>query len=1730
MFFVNVTVIGDPMKFFSFFFCLLTFSAFAASDPDKALKDKIMTRADFETEVDKYYQDFRKFEGVVVETKRLEEQVSIRNSMLSGDFYDVIYRIKPLLAENKSDFQSWYILLNALVDGRNRGFTYEQSEVDYTAYLAMKAANDLQDKYQVIWKRAESTFAADDVKALTAFLKENADEAQLKKRHTELTTLYPQKFAPYKIDRPENQKLASVCLVLTQNLNPNRLFDYKPFITVSPELPDFSVQGRNSNLCVEGFEYGKDYTIKLKKGLTSDLHVDMTADYEFPVYISHRKPNLNFRERGYVLPAKGPQLLPLNTVNLSKAYLHLYRIPARNYATFSAYESFLGTMNYSYDLKYMTGKRAENLWKGRMTTEAAMNQTKTHGIPISALVNKQLEPGLYLLSAEDGDEDDTAKSLLSVQWFLVSDLGVTAYKGEDGIHVFCHELSTAEPVRTEMTLVAHNNKILGKVEADSFGHGHFPAEISRGTEGNRPRYVYVNRGEEDFTFLDIKEAGFDFTDRGAEGRDPAQKWDAYLYAERGIYRPAEEINFTGLVRARGFEVVKGEKLMFKLFSPDGKESVSELLEDQGAGSYSFNYELPKAALQGEWQAKLFHDPKAAPLAICTFEINDYVPPKVDVALSSGSKALLPDNDAVVKIDAKYYYGRKAENLIAKGRADLRKATKPFKTFPEAQFGFEEEEFLPLQFTFPETRTNQEGQAILRKTISTKTDVSAPLTLDIEAGIVENGGRYDQKKISIPYFHKPYYLGIIPDFRDKQASGGKATFKVFAVDAEGIIRPLSNVKYNLLEEEQDFSWYSAGSQVNYEALVKTRVLSQGAVTLNEVKPVDLAFDIGTYGRYRLEVIDPATGLGASFRFSSGWAFGAAPDKPDVLDLHIDKKAYKTDDEIKLKVKAPFEGRVMILGIGPDQIIPIKQTSLSQKGEEFDIDIPRELRTGSGFYLAATAIRPMDAHKNYMTQRAIGMAWISFVKEEVVSSLEITHEKQIKSQSSLDVTLTYDKDMKKPYATIAIVDESLLNLTDFKSPNPLSFFFSQQKLGYQVYDMYGKLINPYGAVLNDSVVGGGMFYGRALPLLPANAFKTLSLFSGVIELESGGTHKMSFDIPDFTGEARLMAVVWDENKMASHASSFLVRDEVVVDLALPRFLGLDDAADVILSFTNTTDVPQNFDVSFGVTGPLQLEDAPQKIALGSKAQENVKLKIFGYGQEGVGTISLTLTDEKKASRTTNYDIAVRSPLADHEKRVAVMLKQGASSTFDSKLINGFDEGLTHASLSVGALPNLGVEAIRKSLLNYAYGCVEQMTSKGYALLTADEIDAKAFSELVTNIIGCQGFGGDFTLWHGVVTPEFWASAFATEFLLRVQDKAKSVPGLYSPQASVELALRNMRNVLQGPASEDMIVDLAYAQYLLVRGSKSSLSQVRFFADNNKRFIKKSKLACAFVGASFALLGDTQLAFDHFNQALVLMSSPGDPFGSVLRDRLVVVTLLAETTEGFPNFLSRVEEVASQVAATEYMSTQEQAWVLRLGHILASQHSDVSLTLNGEEKKAEDATYIELSTDMLKKGAVLENKGDKPVYVMASVSGKLTALPAPLKEAPFTISREIYTVAGAKHEGPLKHGKAYVFVVSGEVLKYEPRHLLVIDRLPAGVEIENKTPELPWLTDATFATYQEARDDRYVASFKPEKEQKNFKFAYLVRAISLGEFSHPATVIENMYRPAERVYGKPQIVKVE
>jgi len=268
---------------------------------------------------------------------------------------------------------------------------------------------------------------------------------------------------------------------------------------------------------------------------------------EFNIYVRDRKPFVRFTGRAYVLPRTGQRGIPLVSVNTSSVTIDVYRIGDRNLINTVINSDFQRPIN-RYQLSDLGNERGAKVWSGELTTATTLNQDVTTAFPVDQALG-DLQPGIYVITAAAKGPESDDDSQLATQWFIVSDLGVTAFSGNDGIHVFVNSLALTGPVaRAEVRLIARNNEILATRKTDESGHVLFEAGFARGEGGLSPAMLTVSGEKTDYAFLSLKSNPFDLSDRGVAGRIVPSGADAFVYAERGVYRSNETVYLTALLR------------------------------------------------------------------------------------------------------------------------------------------------------------------------------------------------------------------------------------------------------------------------------------------------------------------------------------------------------------------------------------------------------------------------------------------------------------------------------------------------------------------------------------------------------------------------------------------------------------------------------------------------------------------------------------------------------------------------------------------------------------------------------------------------------------------------------------------------------------------------------------------------------------------------------------------------------------------------------------------------------------------------------------------------------------------------------------------------------------------------------------------------------------------------------------------------------------------------------
>ena len=769
---------------------------------------------------------------------------------------------------------------------------------------------------------------------------------------------------------------------------------------------------------------------------------------------------------------------------------------------------------------------------------------------------------------------------------------------------------------------------------------------------------------------------------------------------------------------------------------------------------------------------------------------------------------------------------------------------------------------------------------------------------------------------------------------------------------------------------------------------------------------------------------------------------------------------------------------------------------------------------------------------MPSRAIGIAWVNL--SDVVQDanlridLKASEKDVIRPNTHLVGQLKYDSDLKNAFATIALIDEAVLNLTNFKSPDPKDYFSSQLDLAYGIFDSYGKLINPFGAILNDALVGGDGMLARMIGILPGRSFKTIANFTGILPLDEKGETEFSFDIPEFEGKVRLMAVLWSQDKIA-HAEKLLhVRDLVVHDLALPRFVAPQDQTEVPFMLHNMEGPEGDYKISLKSDSEtiLNPSDLALNLLKGDKKTQMLQLQ-GGTDIDSVQSFTVDIEGPQEYKRQNHWQISLRSPFMDISKRDFKILSSQTSFSLDAKSLEGLQPKTTKLRLEISAIPSFGTPKIQDDLRKYPYACLEQTASSLYAYMDNPQENADKIHERLSRLYSLQGMEGDFMLWPDSYSNESLISCFTLDTLLKLKELNFEISENVIRQATLFL-----RKILEREGNKNnkksfllFLQEQAYAHYLLAKSQKNTFSQMQYFADNNRKVLSKSKIGSAFMGAAYAYLGDKKESFEWFNRAFAAKSSDYASYGSAIRDLALTLCLVLESTEEYPQIMEKAEELAGLIATQNYLSTQEMSWTLRMARSLQKIQKDQNFSIDGKNYQGFDSKYFDFSIEELQTAKTILNQSKDPLFINVISEGKIQAngiYDKEIADKGFKIKRDIYKTDGTLLSDNLfKQGEVYIVTLSGEIAKPVAEQIAIADLLPAGFEIENpllykNTNLYPWLLNSIFPNMAEGRDDRFVASFNSTENMKTFTLSYMVRASFQGEFVFPAPYIESMYRP--------------
>ncbi len=770
-----------------------------------------------------------------------------------------------------------------------------------------------------------------------------------------------------------------ICAVMSYDLD--AAVDYTPFV----RLPDqaMTVDASGERLCVGGVTRGQTVEITLRAGLPAANGQVLHRDVPLSGYIRDRDPQLRFASRAYVLPAGGDQAIGITTVNAGTIDLRLLKISDRNLTRVVQEDLFAKPLD-EWRSNYLQEALADEVWRGQAEIPGFSNDTLNRELTTRLAIPESagaLEPGIYALQASlpGKPEDETG---VEMQWFVISDLGISSMSGAEGMTVVVRALSDAGPKPgAEVTLLSRANAVLARAATDAEGFARFAAGDLRGDGNAAPGMLLVtewhgdgpDRQPADLSFLPLTDPEFDLSDRGVEGLPPSPPIDVFLTTDRGAYRAGEVVNATFVARDAAAHAISGLPLTAIFYRPDGVEFSRQMPAEAGAGGYAATIQIPGGAPRGSWRLDIKADPKGPALTSARVLVEDFLPERIDFSIDLPDGPVRAGTPLRAALEARWLFGAPAANLPVEGQLRLAPAT-ALPGFAGYRFGRHDDETSPRNETLPAGQTDARGLYAATLPLPGAAELGGrATTAEAIFNIREGVGRPVERIQTRMILPDRPMIGIRPQFEDDTVpESSDAPFQVIAVGPD--LKPAAiPVRWALNRLESDYQWYRMDGEWRVDRSIRREPVADGVAELG-ADPLSLAPRV-EWGEYELVVRSESDGAEpASVSFWAGWGARATAgtDTPDRLEVTLDRPGYRAGDTARLRVKSQAAGHA-ILSVLSNRVISAQMVDIAAGENLYDVPVTEDW--GAGAYVTVSALRGVeDAPGSRIPVRALGLSYV------------------------------------------------------------------------------------------------------------------------------------------------------------------------------------------------------------------------------------------------------------------------------------------------------------------------------------------------------------------------------------------------------------------------------------------------------------------------------------------------------------------------------------------------------------------------------------------------------------------------------------------------------------------------------------------------------------------------------------------------------------------------------------
>jgi uncharacterized protein YfaS (alpha-2-macroglobulin family) len=1480
--------------------------------------------------------------------------------------------------------------------------------------------------------------------------------------------------------------------------------------------------------------------VKVKKGTKAVGDFALANNSNFLVESGPYPPDVQFMHEGGLLSITGEKKLSVLARNVKQVKFTLKRVlpNALNHLVSSSYGNF-STPEFSYN--FGPDNFSESFESVQTVSSEKPGKPSYLVYDFSNYLSGNVPKGLFILEAKGWDEErKTSLTTATTRLVLVSDIGFLVKSGNNGeAQLFVASLRNQEAIGgAKVQVLGKNGLPIFEGTTDEVGRVALPSLKDFKREKQPSAYVVLKDGDLSFMPYDRSDRQLNFSKFDIGGLYSSSYTDSlqgFVFNDRGIYRPGEEARFGLIVKSNSWSsLAPGTPFQLTISDPRGREIKKENIKLGADGFEEFKFQLSSSAITGYYSLNLSLVKKPNDirfLGSSSFKVEEFLPDRLKIATllsSSNPQGWISPEGLKAKVSLLNLFGTPASGNTIKTRLVMTPGSFYFSKFKDYFFYDTLKVRNSVSDDLGESTTDDNGQVEVNLNLDRFEKGTYRVSVAAE-GFEKEGGRSVIAGTSEMVSPLPFVVGVkAGSDRSYLKANTPYDVSLIAVSPKGESVESGEVQLELIQKKNvsTLTKLESGSFA-YQSVEKKESKSKALLKIAEGGQ-KLKLPTETPGDYLYEIRDSQTSaLLNSFEFGVIGEKNQQQNHDAELEIKLQKADYSPGEEIEFEVRAPYTG-VGLITIERDKVYAHKWFKTDTNSSIQKIVLPEGVE-GNG-YLNVSFIRSLSSPEIFVSPLSYGVKPFSVSRGRRTENLVVDVPQKILPGHDLEISISSGEPTR---AVIFAVDEGILQVSKYKKPEPLSFFFQKRALEVNTSQIVDQLLPEFELIRKLSGIGGDSdaMGGRYQNPFKRKGQKPIAYWSGIVATDTEAK-KIKFPIPDyFNGNVKVFALSVSNSKIGVTEKSTLVQGDVIITPSAPVVAAPGDQFEIGAVITNLRGGSDKVSVSLDTDeSRLKVEGSKKEVTIpiGSEAKVNFTVN----AQEKLGEAKFTLYATAVGSPPVSYglDLSVRPASPELSTIQIGSVKQALLGSVLKTLEvdrNMFSERALR-ELSVSSLPIGLVRGLQRYLEKYPYGCSEQLTSQTLPAVALSDYhefgisrsEAEKFiGRSIQMLASRQQENGAFAMWPGNTSTDTWLSLHVARLLIEAKSRGFRIEGLMFEQT-----LNYLKTVAgRSEVDADSAVERAYAIYLLTRENvvtTSYLDTLKEGLESSESKEWKDGIASLFMAATYSMLklDDEARAAKKRVKIEKAIISKGPYFNSLIHTGLALGLISRHFPEDAKQIPIEVFENINKSMEERRYSTISSG-LLILG--LAEYQKALPLPSNLELKvsKSEDSKIFEPLT--LKPGLIstlglgekdkqlkLEPSQNTPLYYQLTQSGFDKVVPKEISNR-----LEIFREYLDEHDKPISSVKLgsdvrvkITFRIKEE--NFDPGQVAIVDLYPSGFEFVSGKQS----NQSFYASYIDQREDRTLIFGSIGTSASSY--VYTLKATTKGKFVVPPIFMEAMY----------------